>query len=132
MITIKLIRTEEFYPTMLDWAKIRNFPLPPLSFLPTNTVVAFDELDEAVYGTCIYNTDSEVMWIGWEISNPKKEYELRAKSFNYILKYAEEYAKVNGYKHVITTSATPPVEFALNTAGFLEGDKQVNQYIKNI
>ena len=132
MITIKLIRTEEFYPTMSRWAKGRNFPLPPLSFLPTNTAVAFNAENEPVYSISLYHTDSEVLWIGWELSDSDVDLESRKKATPVILKHIEEYAKVNGYKHILTTSDTPPVELALNRAGFIKADTNINQYIKNI
>lgn len=132
MIQVSLKETKEIYPILKEWAGVRSFPLPPLSFLPTYTAVVFDELGDMVYTTCIYHTDSEVMWLGWELSNPHKDKDLRKKSFTHILKFIEGYAKSNEYKHIITTSGTPPVENGLRVAGFLEADKNINQYIKNI
>lgn len=132
MIRINLIRTDAFYNTMEVWASQRNFPLPPLSFLPSNTMVAFNKEDEPLYSICIYHTDSEVFWIGWELSNPNSDRGLRKKAVPILLKHIEKYGKAHGYKHIITTSGTPSVEKMLNLASFIKADTNINQYIKNI
>lgn len=132
MIIIQLTTTEDHYPTMVQWATQRSFPLPPLSFLPTNTMVALDKDLNPLYSICVYHTDSEVMWIGWELSDPNAESSYKGRAAERLLKHIEEYAKKNGYKHILTTSATPPVEKLLHGSGFIKADQNINQYIKNI
>lgn len=131
MIRIKLKDTLDFYPTMEEWAKERNFPLPPLSFLPTKTIVGYKD-ETPVYSICIYHTDSEVMWIGWELSNKRSELSDREIISKQLINYIELYATSLEYKHIITTSGTPQVEKLLNYGGYLKGDENVNHYIKNI
>lgn len=117
---------------MEEWGEQRGFPIPPKTFLPQTTVVAYDELGEPVYSVCLYKTDSDVAWIGWQLSNPIKDKEVRQKSFLIILEHIERFLEMQDYKHIITTTGTPPVEVGLSASGYMKADTNINQYIKNI
>tara|TARA_R110000782_G_scaffold72530_3_gene145237 strand:+ start:70 stop:465 length:396 start_codon:yes stop_codon:yes gene_type:complete len=129
---VKLIHTETFYNTMKYWWDGHKFGHVSPDMLPMSTFVCFNSDGTPVYSTCFYNTDSNLCWIGWQLSNPYVDKDKREGCFDYLLKEIEEYSKGMGYKIMFTTSNTPPVESLLLSSGFLQGDTNVNHYIKNI
>jgi len=127
---VKLIKTQEFYPTMKEWWNGHNFePVSP-SMLPEFTFVCYNDNDTPVYSMCFYNTDSNLAWIGWQISNPKVSKKDTKGCFKLLFEEVEEHAIKNNYQVLFTTTKHPSVEATLEGLGFKAGDTTVNQYIK--
>lgn len=127
---IKLIKTEDFYNTMKYWWDGHKFNHVTPSMLPETTFVCLNDEGIPVYSTCFYNTDSNLCWLGWQISNPYVTKESKEGCFDFLIKGIEDYAKEVGYQIVFTTSKTPRVEETLLSRGFNQGDLNVNHYIK--
>jgi hypothetical protein len=129
---IKLIKTETFYNTMQYWWDGHKFGHVSPNMLPMSTFVCFNDEGTPVYSMCFYNTDSNLCWVGWQLSNPYVDKEKRKGCFKYLLEEVEKYSKEVGYAVMFTTSNTPPVEKGLLEEGYILGDQKVNHYIKNI
>jgi hypothetical protein len=129
---VKLIKTEAFYNTMKYWWDGHKFLHVSPSMLPDTTFVCINNKGVPVYSTCFYNTDSNLCWIGWQISNPYESKEDKEGCFDFLVKEIENYAKSVGYHIVFTTSRTPKVEQTLLDNGFDTGDINVNHYIKTL
>ena len=130
---VKLIKTEEFYPTMVEWWKGHNFPVVSPSILPNTSLVCYNDEDEETYSLCIYNTDSNLCWVGWEISNPNLSKESKEGCLSFLFKKAEEYAKYLGYQVIFTTSVNDSIEkVLLENNYFTKGDRNTNHYLKEL
>lgn len=131
-MTVKLIKTKDFYPTMMEWWDGQEKAHVSPSMLPENTFVCFNDEDVPTYSMCFYNTDSHLCWLGWQIANPRLTREQKRGCFPFLFKAMEDYAKASGYHLMFTTSNTPAVEGTLSNLGYEMGDKNVNHYIKII
>lgn len=129
---VKLINTEEVYDMINGWLNGHKLPSLPKTILPKSTFVCYNDKDTPVYSMCFYNTDSDLCWIGFQVSNPEVSKEKTKGGFDLLFKSAEEYARHLGYKLMLTTSSTPSVIGALSNNGFVEGDTGVNQYLKEL
>lgn len=129
---VKLIRTESFYDTMRYWWDGHKWAHVSPAMLPETTFVCFNEEGKPVYSMCFYNTDSHLCWLGWQLSNPYLDMKEKEGCFDFLFKEVEKYSKEMGYQVMFTTSKTPVVIDTLKGNGYLEGDINVNHYIKNI
>jgi hypothetical protein len=128
---ITRVKTSDFYPRMKDRCKAYSFPEVSPSMLPEYTLIISDRgTDVELYSVCFYNTDSNLAWLGWELGNHEAPKELKKGALSQLIKGAEAYAKELGYDILFTTSKTKPVIQALRGLGFVEGDTDVNHYLK--
>ena len=129
---VNIIKTQEFYSTMVEWWKVQNFGQVSPSMLPEYTFVCYNDKDIPVYSMCFYHTDSNLCWIGWQLANPEVKKEDKKGCFKYLFEQVEEHAKAWGYQIMFTTSNTPSVEATLKDCNYNIGDTNVNHYIKLI
>ena len=127
---VKLIKTEQFYPTMKLWWNGQKEAHVSPSMLPENTFVCYNDKNVPVYSMCFYNTDSNLCWLGWQLANPDVEKEDKKGCFTYLFEEVEKYARYVGYHIMFTTSNTPAVVGTLKKRKFDIGDTGVNHYIK--
>ena len=128
---ITRVKTSEFYPRMKDRCKAYSFPEVSPNMLPEYTLIISDRgTDVELYSVCFYNTDSNLAWLGWELGNHEAPKELKEGALTELIEASGEYAKQLGYKILFTTSNTKPVIKSLRGLGFIEGDTDVNHYLK--
>ena len=123
------VRTEDFYGVMRQWWEAHNFPIVAIDVLPVHTFVCYND-KIPVYSCCFYNTDSDLAWIAWQISNPKVPFHMKAGGLELLFEEMEKYAKQLNYLMLFTTSHTPQVVDALQKQNFSLGDENVNHYVK--
>lgn len=128
---IKKVKTDAFYATILEWCEGQNFPPLMRGLLPEYTFVCYNE-DTPVYCVSYYKTDSMFAWLGWELGNPNIHPKEKKGGLAYLLKHIAEPIKEDGFRCLITTTGTKPVEQALKQANFTLGDKNIDQYLKII
>lgn len=128
-MTVRKVSTEVFYPTLKEWWTEHNFPLLGLDFLPQTVFVCYSGFI-ATHAILFYNTDSGLCWIAFPTSNPFLESEAKDGGLETLLKGVSEYAKVNNYQYIFTTSPVEKVKEALLKTGFNLGDENVNHYLK--
>lgn len=131
MITVKKIKTKDFYPTMVQWWKGNNFNVVSPSLLPEYTFVVYNG-ETATYSMCFYNTDSNLAWLGWQLKNPKTTKEQRKGNLKELFTFIQKYAKSLNYQIIFTTSNTKPVEDVMLDLDYLIGDTNVKHYLKII
>lgn len=73
---------------------------------------------------------SKIAWMGWPISNPESSKETRDEALDLIFDTIHKDAQTMGYRIMLTTSNTPPVQTRLEKHGYSLGDKDVNHYWK--
>ena len=127
--TIKKVKTDDFYDTMLEWWEGHKFAKVSREMLPETTFVYYVK-GKAVYSTCFYNTDSGLCWVGWQLSDPNTTKEHKESGLERLFNYINTYARGLHYSIVFTTSNTPIVEENLVKTGSQIGDTNVNHYIK--
>lgn len=126
---VKLVSTKEFYPTMEKWWDGHNMPHVSPSILPNNTFIVYNN-SKPIYSMCFYNTDSNLAWVGWQLSNPEVNKEDKKGCFSFLFTEVEKYARMVGYQVIFTTSNTPSVVKILNEREFIVGDNSVKHYTK--
>jgi hypothetical protein len=131
-LKVLLKKTRKFYPEMVKWWEGHGFPVLTEDFLPPHTFVCYNDYKKPVYCISLYNTDAQVCWVGWPISNPEVPKEESKGCFNYLFESIEVSLKEAGYKYIFTTSATESVERQLKKTGFYQADVSVNQYVKEL
>ena len=130
---MKVVRleTKDFYDTMTIWWEAHSFPTIDIDVLPKYTFVCYVG-GYPVYSCCLYETDSKLAWVAWQISNTSIPYHMKAGGLEYLFHEIGVYAKEKGFKVLFTTSGTPSVIEALESQCFSKGDENVKHYIKNI
>jgi len=128
---MKLIRieTDKIYELLQAWWITHTKTGIPRSFLPENTFVCENE-GEPIYAICVYNTDSDLCWIGWPVVNPLATEEQKKGCLKFLFEEVEKECKEGGYKVIFTTSGTPAIEHILKQCEFQVGDTGVNHYVK--
>lgn len=129
---VRLLKTKGFYPTMKKWWDGHGFPCVDIYLLPEYTFVCFIRHSVPIYSMCFYNTDSNIAWVGWQISNPDIDMELKKGGLKLLFEEVEKYAIYNNYKALFTTSKHLSVEKTLKDVGYSLGDNNVNHYLKII
>jgi hypothetical protein len=124
------LETKKFYSTMKEWWGGHEETMVSPSMLPEYTFVCFNDSGKPVYSVCFYNTDSNLCWIGWQLGNPTIKKEDKKGCFKYLHDKVEEFAKAYGYQVLFTTSKTQAVIGTLEKCEYIEGDTNVNHYIK--
>ena len=129
---VKLTKTKDSYKLMKKWWEGHGFPVIEPNILPESTFICYNDKEVPVYAMCLYNTDSDLCWIGWQISNPEVNKDETKGCFDHLFKAIEIYAKHLEYKVILTTSNTPSVVDTLKSNSYMEGDHNVKHYLKNI
>lgn len=129
---VKQLHRAVFYPTFCEWLMDHDFPIVSADILPENVFVCHvDGLP--IYAIWFYFTDSKSLaWLGWPVSNKNINHKLRDGGMDYLLEYVSNYAKKKKIKLLFTTSNTHGVVEPLLKNGFVEGDRDVSHFLKQI
>ena len=119
----------DFYVVMDKWWKEHNFPSMPLDILPQKVFI-YNNGSEDTYCCTMYETDSLLAWVAWQISNPNVK--SNKDELKDIFDAMTVYAKNLGYKLLFTTTKQKTVTDKLLESGFNIGDDNVNHYLKSI
>lgn len=114
---------------MDSWWIGHKFPSIPLDVLPKKVFIYNNGVDDT-YCCTMYETDSLLAWVAWQISNPNIE--SNKDELNDIFKVMTLYAKNLGYKLLFTTSKHTTVINSLLDNEFALGDDKVDHYFKTI
>lgn len=126
---LNLIKTEEFYPVLEYWWQSHGFTPVGIEVLPQQVFVV-SKGDTPIYSMFLYETNSKLCWIAWQLANPEATKEDKSGGLDFLVKEVTRYAKEKGSVLAFTTSPVKPVQDSLLGAGYVEGDLQVNQYFK--
>lgn len=121
----------EVYERISTWWGKHNFPILDISFLPEQCFITSNETKE-LHACFLYETDSDLCWVAFPVSNPEATREEKEGSLEMLFKGMEEYAKHHKFKYIFTTSPHPVIQNNLIKVGYSLGDENVNHYLKAI
>lgn len=121
--------TESDYDNILKhWWKDWRWQAPPKDFLPINfngIMVSNDEHD--ICACFIYNTNSQVSWLEFIISNfDVKDRELRKSAFNFMIETVKN--SINS-KYIYTSMRKQSLISDMKNLGFVEGSTDCTELI---
>lgn len=119
--------TELDYPMLYRWWLEHKFPPPPLEALPKVGVI----VEDCAAGF-IYQTDSCIAWLEWIVVDPTCDKIKRRQALDGLVKELSQLAKEKGYKTLFSSSVHPGLIERLKQAGFMVGDNNTTQLIRNI
>lgn len=126
---LTIIKTEEFYDVLKYWWESHDFKPVDINAVPEHVFVAHNG-KEPLYSMFLYETNSKLCWIGWQLANPDASKEDREGGLDFLIKQVTTYATKIGYKYCFTTSPVEVVQASLLKNGYVGADLQVNQYFK--
>ena len=126
---LNLIRTKDFYTVLSYWWESYGFTPVGIEVLPEQVFVV-SKGDTPLYSMFLYETNSKLCWVAWQLANPDTSTREREGGLDFIIKEVTRYAKEKGFTLVFTTSPVKPVQDSLLESGYVEGDLKVNQYFK--
>lgn len=131
---IKISSTD--YDNILSgWWKDWRWTPPVKSFLPENGtggLIVYDG-DTPVVAGFIYNTNSDVAWADWIISNIKyKDREKRKMAIEALLTALEDVAKKMNKKFIYALVKNQPLINTYKKLGYIQGEAYNTELIKSI
>jgi urease accessory protein UreE len=128
---LNIILTKEFYPILKYWWESHDFTPVDIDMLPEKVFVVVKD-DTPIYSMFLYETNSKLCWIAWQLGNPDVSKEIKKGGLTFLIKEVTKYAEKLGYKFSFTTSPVKVIQEALMEEGYLEGDIKINHYLKII
>lgn len=123
---VRPYKVEDYEELFKWWSKHNWTPLSPDLLPETGYIVEG-------YACCfLYKTDSKICWMGWPISNPETDKELRSQALDLIIKELKQKAVDLDYKIIITTTNLEYLGDRYEKHNFVEGDKNITQYILGV
>ena len=121
---------EDYENILLKWWKDNRFTPPPKDFLPQNGKGGIIVTDENQYPICagfIYNTDSEVAWMEYIVSNFEvKDKELRRQAIEYLI---YSLSQNTNKKYIFSTIKNQNLIKRFVNCGFVTGSEQTTEMV---
>ena len=127
MKTIVKFKEPTHWKTLSGWWDERNFPCPPLEFLPRRGAVVMID-DKPVCAGFITFTDAGCAVIGHLVSDPKVEGQIRHAALDDLIQYLIETARMFGFKAVFASASQnlPKLKERFEKLGFQQTDSNIN------
>lgn len=103
----------------------------PVGLLPDIGKVMYDE-EHPVAAAFLYTTNSKIAWVGWPISDPESDKDIRDEALDRIFRNLHDLAKQKKHTMIWSTSGIPSLQERLERLGYIVGDKGINQYFKEL
>ncbi len=116
-MNIKLFEKEKDYQTICSWWEKHNWPKIPLVMLPQTGYI----IDNVCAGF-LYQTDSNIAWLEFIISNPDITKENRSKALDILIDKLSETARGLGFTTIFTSSNHPSLINKYENNGFTKAD----------
>ena len=124
----RLITESDYDNILKQWWKDWRWQAPPKDFLPFNfngIMVSNDEHD--ICACFIYNTNSQVCWLEFIISNfDVKDRELRKAAFNFMIETVKNSIQA---KYIYTSMRKQSLINDMKNLGFMEGSSDCTELI---
>lgn len=115
------------------WFEARTGEGLPRETLSKYAIVAQDNEGQLLAAVFMYPVmESKVCFLGWPVTNPAADKNLRRKALDNVIIEAEYKAKRMGYMFMNTYASVDAVELRFVEHGYIYGDKSVNQLIKKL
>jgi hypothetical protein len=123
------------YETLKVWWSFWRFPAPPIQFLPRYEEDKFNGLIVSINGKdlaagFLYETNSNMCWIEYIVTNPKTTAEERDEAIVKLLEELSISAKNLGYQIIFSSIKSESLISKYIKSGFIEGSKGTSELIK--
>jgi hypothetical protein len=99
--------------------------------LPDCGFVAYEQ-DRPVAMAFLFTTNSKIAILGWPVSDPESDKQVRDKALNEVFKTLHFLARQKGFEIAWTTSGIPALQKRYENLGYVVGDGNINQYHKEL
>lgn len=124
----RLITKSDYDNILKGWWKDWRWQAPPEDFLPLdfNGIIVSNE-DFDICACFIYNTNSQVSWLEFIISNfDVKDRELRKAALEFMIETVKNSLQS---KYIYTSMRNQPLINSMKDLGFIEGSKDCTELI---
>lgn len=119
------------YENMLPWFQWWRFPSPLKEMLPDNglggLMVYNDDID--ICGGFLYETNSDIAWIEYIVSNPEYKSKDRSYAIKYLIHSLQMLAASRGYKILFTSVKNESLIKHLEEEGFVVGSSGTSEMV---
>ena len=110
MFSWRVENKNDYYDRLVDWWVLQSFTVIDIDNLPNKIfVVSHNKTSEDLYAIPLYETNSNIAWIGFPTSNRNAKKEYKEGAFNYLLDKIETCCQLMGFSVLFTTSGTDRV-----------------------
>jgi len=127
-MNIRKLDLNKDYHIVEDWWKQRHWTPVAKEALSTIGYIVDDIAAMWLY----LSVGSKLAWIGFPIANPNTTKEQRNDAIDLLFNTIHEYAKINGYDFIITTSNIPAVINRIEKIGYIKGDENVSHFWRKL
>lgn len=124
------------YDTLVKWWGYWRFPVPAREFLPEDGTFGVILEDESGLGYCagfLYETNSDVAWMEYIVSNPEiKVKGLRKLMLELLIAELINLADDGGFQWIFTSLKHPSLMERYESQGFIKGSTGTTEMIKKI
>lgn len=124
----RLITESDYDNILKQWWKDWRWQAPPKDFLPMdfNGIIISDD-NQDICACFIYNTNSQVSWLEFIISNfDVKDRELRKSALEFMIETVKNSLQS---KYIYTSMRNQPLINNMKNLGFVEGSKDCTELI---
>jgi len=127
---------ETDYDKFVEWGKFFKFPFPPKNMLPSNGFGGLKLTNKEGIDICagyLYETNSDIAWLEWIISNPSvKNKVVRKEALTELIYYLTLHAKQKGYKAVFSSIKEVGLIEKYKKNGYSESNRNSKEMIINL
>lgn len=127
---------EKDYEQFVEWGKFFRFPYPPKNMLPSSGFGGLKLTNEDGVDLCagyLYETNSDIAWLEWIISNPNvKDKKIRKESLTELIYYLTLQAEQKGYKAVFSSIKEEGLIEKYKQNGYLESNRSSKELTKKL
>lgn len=135
ILKARLLKPDD-YQILVGWWKFWRFTPPSIEFLPdygTGGIILEDEEGTAYCAGFLYETNSDVAWMEFIVSNPGiKDKKLRSQSLDFLIEELSNFALREGFTWIFSSLKHPSLIKAYESQGFLKGTEGATEMIKRL
>lgn len=122
---------KEHYSLISQWWVQHNWPTIPADHLPKTGFIIYDKTEPIIAGF-VYKTDSAFGLFEFIVANPNIKGLRRDLGFSLLTSVVVDYSKEMGIKSLFSSVSNQSLIKKMLSAGFIETDKNMTNFIKRI
>lgn len=122
-LQVRCYRPED-YEIVAEWWRQWNWPVIPQDTLPAIGIVV--ERDGPICAAWIYQTDSDLCWAEWFISDKTYKENDRSAALDLLIKSLVEKAKSLGFRNMFSSVRNPALIARLKKHGYGHEEQMTN------
>ena len=121
--------TEVDHAQVAGWWLAHKWPVIPLPSLPKNGLIVVGDDGREVCAGFIYQTDSDIAWLEFIVSNPECSMRVRAKSLDTLIAGLKARAQELGHRCFFTSLSSKGLMKLYEKHGFQRTDTKMTNFI---